>query len=284
MPSGHDPPSSPPKSWNEDELIDKISYFSPQSLAHLLVLFLHPTAKFPPAGTSLIVVDNISALFTTSFPRHTKSVSNQSFADAHRHTTVNKAANRKWAIAGDLASAMSKMASLKNVVILVINQVSTSVKGARKATLKPMLTGREWDAGIRDRIMLYRDFAPRDGEADLTEEERKGLRFAEVVKAGGKMQAARTQEITTFVIEDVSVESMSICATTDLSQHGLREIKMAASPAAALAPDTIDPMPKESTHKRKADEIADSEDEGDEVGSENDLGLFLEDLDDVLTP
>ena len=201
---GHDLPSSPPEPKNGDEVLDKICYFAPQTLAHLLVMFLHPTAKFPPAGASLIVVDNISALFTTSFPRHTKTVSNQSFADAHRDATLNKAANRKWAIAGDFASAMSKMARLKNVAILVINQVSTSVKGGHKATLKPTLTGREWDAGIQDRIMLYRDFAPRDGEVELTEEERKGLRFAEVVKAGGKMQTARTEDITAFVIEDVS--------------------------------------------------------------------------------
>ena len=197
-------PSSPPVNLPTKNLIDNMSYFSVPTLAHLLVLFLHPTPKFPPPRTSLIVVDNISAPFATAFPRSAERKAVSSLADAARKTSQQKAANRKWAVAGDLASAMAKMAKLHDIAILVINQAAISIKGVQKATLKPSLSGHGWNVGIHNRILLFRDFVPRDSEADITVEEARNIRFAEVSKVAGNIRTSSAEDLVAFVIEDVS--------------------------------------------------------------------------------
>jgi Rad51 len=182
-------------------LLDNVSYFNVPTLAHLLALFLHPTSEFPPPRTSLIVIDNASALFATAFPRSVdRRAPGSTFAESARNAAQQRAANRKWAVVGDLAVAMAKMATLHHVAVLVVNQVATSLKGVRKAVLKPSLSGNGWDAGVGNRVLLYRDFAPGGEGVELTNQERRGMRFAEVVKVGGK---SWTGDVVLFIIEDV---------------------------------------------------------------------------------
>lgn len=166
---------------------DDVSYFNVPTLAHLLTLFLHPTSKFPPPHTSLIVVDNISGPFATTFPRSVdRRAPSSTFAESAQNAVQQRAANRKWAVAGDLATGMVKMATLHNVAVVVVNQVATSWKGVQKAALKPSVSGNGWDSGPANRVLLYRDFAPRDVGVELTDQERRWMRFAEAVKVGGK--------------------------------------------------------------------------------------------------
>lgn len=207
--TSHDLTSSPPVRTVDiptNGSYNNVDYFIAPTLAHLLTLFMHPTTKFPLPRTSLIIVDNISAPFATAFPRSVDDKTNSTFADAARKTNQQKAANRKWAVAGDLSSAMAKIAKLHNVAILVINQVATSLKGVRRATLKPSLSGHGWDAGISNRIVLLRDFAPRESGADFTPEEARSLRFAEVVKLAGKFRTGLAENVIAFTIEDVSAQ------------------------------------------------------------------------------
>ena len=197
MPIGQDPPSSPPIIRSTDQLLENLTYFNLHTLPHLLVPFLHPTAKFPPDKTVLIIVDNISAPFATAFPRSLDA--RMSSIDLARKNKLQWAANRKWAVAGDLAAAMSKMAALKNVAILVINQVAISIKGGRKAVLKPTIGGTAWEAAIHNRVTLWRDFAPSGSELEDTV--MTSMRFAQVVKAGGKSRSPGPEEAVPFIIE-----------------------------------------------------------------------------------
>ena len=202
-----DPPSSPPVLESAENIFDSIRYFHVPTLAHLLTLFLHSTSNFPPPRTSLIVVDNVSALFATAFPRSVdrQAPGSATFAESARNAVQQRAANRKWAVAGDLASGMAKMAQLHNCAVLVVNQVATSLKGVRRAVLKASLSGTAWDAGVQNRILLYRDFAPRDGGVELSDVEKKGMRFAEVLKVPGKAVAGKAADAVPFVIEHVSL-------------------------------------------------------------------------------
>jgi RecA/RadA recombinase len=216
-----DTPPSLPVPEPSEKTLDNVSYFNVPTLAHLLTLFLHPTPEFPPPRTSLVVIDNISTVFATAFPRSADrraADSTSTVAESARNAAQQKAAGRKWAVAGDLAVAMTKMASLHNLSILVINQVATSLKGVRKAVLKPSLSGNGWDVGVRNQVLLYRDFGPRDGTVELTVEERRAMRFAEVVKVSGKVATGTAADVVPFVIEDVSLWclSKSPCGT-DLS-------------------------------------------------------------------
>jgi RecA/RadA recombinase len=200
IPTPDTPPSLPVPQPSE-KMLNNVSYFNVPTLSHLLTLFLHPTPEFPPPRTSLIVIDNVSTVFATAF---THSADRR--AAGSTSTAQQKAASRKWAVAGDLAAAMTKMASLHNLSVLVINQVATSLKGVRKAVLKPSLSGNGWDAGVQNQVLLYRDFALRDGTVEWTVEERRAMRFAEVVKVSGKVATA---DVVPFVIEDVSLWSSS---------------------------------------------------------------------------
>lgn len=202
FPSGQDLPSSPPiaKPTAQDPL-ENLTHFNVHTLPHLLVLFLHPTAKFPPEKTVLIVIDNVSAPFATAFPR--SSDARMSILDLARKTKLQWAANRKWAVAGDLAAAMNKMAALKDIAVLVINQVATSLKGVRRAVLKPAITGAAWEAAIHNRVVMWRDFALVGSTLDQPTALASGMRFVGVVKAGGKVRTVNAENAVPFVIGKV---------------------------------------------------------------------------------
>jgi len=51
----------------------------------------------------------------------------------------------------------------------------------------------------------------------------------------------------------------------------LQEIKLAVSPTVEIQPPIL--VDTTTSNKRKADEVADSEEEGDELGSDDDFGL-----------
>lgn len=179
------------------DLLDNFTYFDLHTLAHLLVLFLHPTPHFPPENTDLIIIDSLSAPFATAFPRPS-DVKVKSLNMARRNK-LQWAANRKWAVGGDLAAAMNKMAALKNLAILAINSVATSLQGVKKAVLKPAISGAAWDAAVHNRLVLWRDFAPpRSG---LEQSIAMKLRFAEVVKVGGRVRSVSGADAVPFVIE-----------------------------------------------------------------------------------
>jgi hypothetical protein len=204
-------PDTPPSLLGpqpSEQMLNDVSYFNVPTLAHLLTLFLHPTPEFPPPRTSLVVIDNVSTIFATAFTRSVgqrAAGSTSTAAELARNVAQQKAASRKWAIAGDLAAAMMKMASLHDLSVLVINQVATSLKGVKKAVLKPSLSGNGWDAGVQNQVLLYRDFAPRDGPVELAVGKRRAMRFAEVVRVSGKLATGTTADVVPFVIEDVSL-------------------------------------------------------------------------------
>lgn len=197
IPSGQDLPSSPPIARSIGDLLENLVYFNVHTLPHLLVLFLHPTARFPPDKTALVIIDNVSAPFATAFPR--SSDAKMGSLDMARKNRLQWSANRKWAVAGDLAAAMNKMAALKNIAILAINQVATSLKGVKRAVLKPAMAGVEWEAAIHNRVVLWRDFAPPGSGLDRSTA--SSVRFAQVVRAGGKIKPVGTEDTVSFIIE-----------------------------------------------------------------------------------
>ena len=196
IPAGPDPPPSSPIARSMDERLENLIYFNVHTLPHLLVLFLHPTAKFPPEKTTLVIIDNVSAPFATAFPR--SSDAKLSSIDLARKNKLQWAANRKWAVVGDLAAAMSKMAALKNIAVLALNQVAASIKGVRKAVLKPAIGGTAWETAIHNQLVLWRDFP--SSASGLEESMARSIRFAQVVKAGGKGRPISAEDAVPFVI------------------------------------------------------------------------------------
>ncbi|KAF7504059.1 hypothetical protein GJ744_002888 [Endocarpon pusillum] len=291
LPAGQDPASSPPISRSLDALLDKFTYYNIHTLPHLLVLFLHPTAQFPPPDTALMIIDNVSALFATAFPRSTPSSffsdnanvkTSSSSLDIARKNKLQWAANRKWVVAGDLAAAMNKMAALKNVAVVVISQVATSLKGVKRAVLKSALAGTAWEVAVANRVVLWRDFAPdSEGSADASSSIARGIRFAEVVKEGGKLRPVGQGDAVPFSIAKEGLRELRLPFPISATLETHQQLKPQPAPATTLptttASTSITTTPTITT-KRKADEIADSEDEL-LVGSDDDFGLPPDDDD-----
>lgn len=93
------------------------------------------------------------------------------------------------------------MAALHDLAILAVNQVSTSLKGVSKAVLRPAITGAAWEEAIHNRVVMWQDFAPN--ENGLDQSEATSMRFAQVVKAGGKAKPVSAEDAVAFEIDEV---------------------------------------------------------------------------------
>jgi len=254
-------PSSPPETRSLADLLGNFLHFQIHTLPHLLALILAPPNGFPPNGTSLVVIDSISSLFSSTFPRNSGMNHGGDGMPEAKKTNLQWAANRKWSVMGDTVSKLGKVAALKNLAVLLISQTTTKLRGAAKAMLRPAMMGTAWESGIHNRIVLFRDWPP----SNLAPEENvshnpPAVRYAEVLKAVGKVASGSnmTELVVPFVIE----------------AGGLRQLKLVSSSQSVAGPR----HPEKRPVKRKLDEVADSEDEGDELGSDDDFGLGDEDL------
>ncbi|KAL9095305.1 MAG: hypothetical protein Q9165_002562 [Trypethelium subeluteriae] len=259
------PSSTPTTSANPTSsaaVITKLHHFTTPTLAHLLALIAHATPTFPPQSTSLLVIDSLSTLFDIAYAGQT-SKSDQSSADQRVKDARRWAANRRFAVLGSLIAALNKIAAVNNVAVLVTSQMMTRVgpSGAgTKAILVPALSGKEWDLGIANRVVLFRDWAPEelrqgsqgkeaDGNARVKLEQ---MRFAGVVKANGIVPGEQTRQGSTlgnvvpFTIDETGIVPYSI------NDKPLRPL---SSPVKLSSP---------VSRKRQFEEVADSEAESDD--------------------
>ena len=184
---------------------------------------MHPLTSFPPDHTSIIVIDTISPLFATAFPRVIENFDNNQ-TPAKKHEAAQWAAGRRYAVMGDFVSRLGKLATIRNIAILLISQTTTKVRGEKAAILRPSITTKSWDEGISTRIVLFRDWISRDCGASQKERP-KAVRFAAVVKLGGALYDGMATA-TPFTIEKVTSPSpMHMCRlliTTDRSSRSRR--------------------------------------------------------------
>ncbi|KAI4112378.1 MAG: hypothetical protein LQ345_006468, partial [Seirophora villosa] len=205
-----------------------------------------PTLDRAVVGTSLLVVDSVSVPFNHAFA--------QSSGHERKTDAAQWASGRRWAVMGDLISAIAKLAATRNITALLINQTTTKLKVESAACLQPAMTGAAWDAGIQCRILLFRDWQMRID--DESSQEQGG--YAAVVKVGdGPVKGFG--EIVPFAIE----------------KYGLRETNNVVSPVPAAVVMHESTAPRQTALKRKRNEIADSASEEDMI-SDDDFG-WIED-------
>lgn len=260
-PEDGDLPSSPPEIRPLDELLANFTHFQVHTLPHLLALIVTPPHGFPPPQSSLLVIDSASNLFTSTFPRTSEVGTRGNGVPEAKKGNLQWAANRKWPVMGDFVSKLGKLATLKNLAVVLTGQTTTKVRGMRKPVLRPAMSGTAWEAGINTRIVLFRDWPPADLQSVGSQtQDRTVVRYAQVLKAGGKVASGGnpTELVVPFAIDAGGLKEVR---TTSPSE-GKSEIRHA----------------EKKTTKRKLDEIADSEDEGEEIGSDDDFGLGDEDL------
>ncbi|OQE28747.1 hypothetical protein PENSTE_c003G07675 [Penicillium steckii] len=241
-------PPLPSNRLNEmkDEDQKRIIYFRATTLAHLLALLIRPPSSFPPEGTSLMVIDSVSSQFPAYFPNAAELKEQLSHGKIKDQQQLQWLLNRKWNVASDIATHLSRFAS-KNIAILAINQAHTKIKNQPRATLHPILSNTAWENAIHARLVVYRDL-PNE-------------RFVEITKRAGRVVRVRLPE---FIV------------SFRVFSNELKEVNPEGGVQSPVLPRAeIDATP---SRKRKAeDEVADSQDEDSEAEYQWDESL----LDDV---
>lgn len=179
-------PKSAPSGESSEDLLVNFHHFNTPTLPHLLALLTHESNLFPPRETGLIVVDSVSSLFTSAFPRATDDLDSKQIPEKQKkNDEAQWAASRKWTVMSDFVSRLGKLAATQNSAILLTSQTTTRITAETGAMIHSAVSGTAWDAGISARIFLFRDWL-----FDPTGESRQenfvpGVRFAGVSKAGG---------------------------------------------------------------------------------------------------
>ena len=237
-------PSSPPIAGNVNQSpLDRLFYFQPQTLAHLLTLILHPTSAFPPPSTSLFIIDDLSNYITSHFPRSSRPNQASTPSNVLADKQASRASSRRFNILSSLSSGLTRLASSRHIAVVLLSNVTVSIKNGERALLRSALSGQMWDTAIDTRIVLYRDFPPERLNDRLNAQERKGWRVAGVIRAGGK-DVLRPG--VGFVIEDGGLRELGI--------SGLSKTPASVKEAEAQIPNIDSPFvnqPPASTPPRQ---------------------------------
>jgi hypothetical protein len=163
-------------------------HFAP-SLAHLIALAHHQTPEFPPPGTALIVIDDISHLFPLPFSRGSSKTSS-----VPRTPTP--------ALQLTLLSDLNRIASSCNLAVVITSHVNTRVRQPNGALLVAAHGSKDWDDGFSSRLALFRDFPSNVNTVDPN---LARLRYAGVIKAYGvsKLENDSITEIVPFTLSSV---------------------------------------------------------------------------------
>lgn len=107
------------------------------------------------------------------------------------------ASTRKWTVIQYVISSLQKLAALRNIGIVILNQTVTKMNPGSRAVLISAISSPAWDTGVSTRAVLFRDWGW----------EGKQVRYAGVLKAQGIVIPGRRGlgKVVPFVIGDVSL-------------------------------------------------------------------------------
>lgn len=157
---------------------------------------VHPPGKFPPKQTTLLVIDGLSTIFDIAYPRHQTAYGSKTEAGKF-------AAGRRYGILGSCMAGLKKMAAVNDLAVLVITGCATRVRMGTGlgASLVPGVGGAEWESGVSNRLVLFRDYTVRKDKVTLDGSSRYiGIQKANGVTFGEEAEPGR---ILAFEIEVV---------------------------------------------------------------------------------
>lgn len=168
--------------------------FTAPTLPHLLALLLRGTPASLGDNVRLIVVDTISSPFERAYIRDHR---NSSSSEASKW-----AAGRKFAVMGELIRELGKVAVMLDLAVVLLCQCATKLRPGAPAIFLPSISGHEWENGIANRVLLYRDWLPPQhtmpGRPDLN-----SCHYAMVCKAGGTQTDSASTTAVAFTVTKV---------------------------------------------------------------------------------
>ncbi|GAB7348260.1 hypothetical protein MBLNU459_g6250t1 [Dothideomycetes sp. NU459] len=219
------------------------AYFAP-TVAHLLAMILHAPAPFPPPNTALLVIDGLNIPFDVAYPRHRPN--NYS----SKNDAAKWSASRRYSVLGSFMSALKKLAAMNDLAVLVTTGCATRIRqgSGLGAVLVPGLGGGEWEGGVTNRLVVFRDFKsktcrnPRSSNCQTEE----SARYIGLQKINGNLLGddGDIGHLHAFTIDETGLrEAETDSAETEAAISGL----VVSSPINA--------------RKRRHDEIADSDED-----------------------
>lgn len=254
---------------SKDTDLDRFTHYTCPTLPHLIALLCRPTASCIPQGTSLVVVDSLSALVNHVFPKvpETRAAADAKGIRGARATACPTAPKgpkltrnagptpsaRRLQVLQYIAGSLQKLAATRDVAVVVLTQCATKMQAERGATLIPAINANAWDQGVSTRLVLFRDWLWDGVEA-------RGLHFAAVQKLNGKGTAAVVDKACAFAVGEVSAALGRRKAAADQRKAGLRPVAYDS----AQPPRALSSTPAQKRKLADTDfEIADSDDDED---------------------
>ncbi|RPA87509.1 P-loop containing nucleoside triphosphate hydrolase protein [Ascobolus immersus RN42] len=189
-------------------LKDSFTTITCPTLPHLIALLRDPDHAFIPSATQLLVVDNITTLFTTSFPPATDDTL-LSMKPGKKGPNL-----RKFSVMAELAKDLSTLATGKDIAVVVLSQLVTRVI-AGSSYLQPFVSSQNWDSSFTTQILLHRNDSPKLSDPST----RKYLRFASVTKANGlRLDEANCSPVPIMIKKD-RVEDVELDVQVEALQH-----------------------------------------------------------------
>ncbi|KAJ9136434.1 DNA repair protein rhp55 [Pleurostoma richardsiae] len=192
--------------------LERFLHYTCPTLPHFIAIACRPTASTIPEGTSLVVIDSLSALVNHAFPRATDSKT-----PAKNGNKGPSPSARRLQLLQYMVGALQKLAATRDIAVVVLTQCATRMQGERGASLIPAINANVWDQCIANRLVLFRDWA-WNGEQAF------GLHFVGIQKFNGKATPESVENISAFQVERAGLSA----AKYDASQPS---ITLSSTPA-----------------------------------------------------
>ncbi|EFX05311.1 hypothetical protein CMQ_3380 [Grosmannia clavigera kw1407] len=179
-------------------------HYTCPSLPHFIAMFCPSTSVSTveiPADASVVVIDSLSALVNHALPRTVEKKGAPLMANGKRGPAAHE---KRTQVLQYIVAALERLAETQNVAVILLTQCASRVQAdGGGAALVPAINAAVWDRGIATRIVLFRDWAWKDGEA-------VGGRFAGIQKLNRSGGDTALSHVVAFSIAEASLLSTNL--------------------------------------------------------------------------
>ncbi|TQV96141.1 hypothetical protein V2A60_003413 [Cordyceps javanica] len=206
---------------------DRFTRYSCFTLPHFLALLSRPSSTTIPAGTSLIVINCVSALINAALPR--AHVAKQRTKQSQG---PNPSAKRMQALQA-IMSLLNKLAATRNCAVVILSQCATKMHSERGAALVPAVNATVWEQGISTRLALFRNWSWEDRKPH-------SVFLAGVQQLDGRTMMDIVDNASAFTVESTGVRDVEYEASHPMEMAAAAQQKRKIGQTELEVPDSED--------------------------------------------